>query len=156
MSVAVTLQDHLDSNEFEYDLVDHLPKKLNQKDPETGVITGDRVAKPVLLGDDDSYLLAVLPASHRLDLDRLNSAMARSLLIMNQNELEATFHDCARDAIPPTGDLYGVDTIVDPSLFHKEEVFFESGDIKKMVRMSGDEFKRLMQDAEVHTISHHL
>jgi len=156
MSVAPTLQEYLDSNDLEYEVVEHLPKKLNQVNPETGVITGDRVAKPVLLGDDDSYLLAVLPYSHRLDIDRLNQAMARSLVIMNQNELEATFTDCDRNAVPPTGHLYGVDTLVDPSLFHKEEVFFESGDTKLMIRMTGVEFKKLLAQAHVHTISHHL
>lgn len=156
MGVAPTLQEYLDSNDLAYEVVDHLPKKLNQVNPQDGVITGDRVAKPVLLGDDDSYLLAVLPYSHRLDIDRLNQAMARSLVIMNQNELEATFHDCDRGAIPPTGNLYGVDTLVDPKLFDKDEVFLESGDKDLMIRMSGDEFRRLMQEAHVHTISHHL
>ncbi len=156
MTVAPTLQEYLDYNELEYEVVDHLPKKLKQVNPENGVITGDRVAKPVLLGDDDSYLLAVLPYSHRLDIDRLNQAMARSLVIMNQNELDATFTDCDRGAIPPTGELYGVDTLADPALFDKDEVFFESGDAKLMIRMTGSEFRKLLKDAHVHKISHHL
>ena len=156
MGVAPTLQEYLDANDLEYEVVDHLPKKLNQVSPQKDVITGDKVAKPVLLGDDDSYLLAVLPYSHRLDIDRLNSAMARSLVIMNQNELEATFYECDRGAIPPTGNLYGVDTLVDPALFDKDEVFIESGDKDLMIRMSGDEFRKLMQEAHIHKISHHL
>ena len=156
MSVAMTLQDHLDSNDFDYELIEHLPKSSNIKSALNPKVTNDKVAKTILLGDDDSYLLAVIPASHRLDIDRLNSAMARALVIMNDNELEATFSDCDRKSIPPTGELYGVETIVDPALLNKDEIFFESGDQKQMVHMTGDNFRRLLEDAHVHTVSHHL
>lgn len=156
MSVAMTLQDHLDSNDFDYELIEHLPKTSNIKTTLNPKVTNDKVAKTILLGDDDSYLLAVIPASHRLDVDRLNSAMARALVIMNDNELEATFHDCDRRSIPPTGELYGIETIIDPAILNKDEIFFESGDRQKMVHMSGDNFRRLLTDAHVHTVSHHL
>lgn len=156
MAVAARLQDYLDNNDFTYQLVEHLPASSSIKISKDQSITNDKVAKPILLGDDDSYLLAVIPASHRLDIDRLNQLMARSLVIMNQQEQEIAFSDCERGFIPPTGELYGVDTIIDPALLDKEDIYFESGDHNQMVHMSGEDFRRLVDDAQKHTISHHL
>lgn len=156
MGVAMTLKEYLDMNDFEYEVIEHLPATSSMRSAEEAHVTGDKVAKPILLGDDDSYLLAVIPASHRLDIDRLNQLMARGLVIMNENELDVTFMDCERGAIPPTGDLYGVDTIIDPALLEKEDVYFESGDHKQMIHMSGEDFRRLLENAQKHTVSHHL
>ena len=156
MSVAMTLKEYLDINEFQYEIIEHLPSTSSMRSAEEAHVPGDQVAKPILLGDDDSYLLAVIPASHRLDIDRLNQHMARGLVIMNQNELDSTFMDCESGAIPPTGELYGIDTIIDPALLSKEDVYFESGDHTQMIHMKGDDFRRLLDHAQKHTVSHHL
>jgi len=156
MGVAMTLKNYLDSNDFEYKIIEHLPTSSSIKTSNDSQVTNDKVAKPILLGDDDSYLLAVIPASHRLDIDRLNQAMARAFVIMNKAEQEIAFNDCEGGFIPPTGELYGVDTIIDPALLDKEDVYFESGDHNQMVHMSGEDFRRLVHDAQKHTVSHHL
>lgn len=152
----MTLKDYLDNNDFSYKLIEHLPASSSIKTEKNQQVTNDKVAKPILLGDDDSYLLAVIPASHRLDIDRLNQIMARGLVIMSRQEQEIAFNDCESGFIPPTGELYGVDTIVDPALLDKDDIYFESGDHNQMVHMSGDDFRRLLEHADKHTISHHL
>ena len=156
MGVAMTLKEYLDTNEFEYEVIDHFPFPNSRNFTEDEKKLNNKIAKPLLLGHEDSYLLAVIPASHRLDIDRLNQAMARGLTVMNSNELDETFRDCERDSIPPCGDLYGVDTIVDPALFDEEDVYFEAGDHEIMIHMTGLDFRRLLQDAQKHKVSHHL
>ncbi|MGD2116928.1 MAG: YbaK/EbsC family protein [Chromatiales bacterium] len=156
MGVAMTLKEYLDSNAFEYEIIEHLPTTSSLRSAENAHVPGDMVAKPVLLGDDDSYLLAVIPASHRLDIDRINSLLGRGLEIMKAEELDSTFSDCEHGAIPPVGQLYGVDTVVDPSLLDKEDIYFESGDHEHMIHMKGEDFRRLLQDAAKHHVSHHL
>jgi len=78
------------------------------------------------------------------------------MIIMDQHELDFTFSDCEHGAIPPTGELYGVDTLIDPALLQKEDVYFESGDHEHMIHMSGEDFRRLVNNAQKHTVSHHL
>lgn len=156
MGVAMTLKEYLDINDFDYEVIEHFPSSSTMRSAEEAHVSGDKVAKPVLLGDDHSYLLAVIPATHRLDIDRLNQEMARGLEVMKEEELESTFTDCERGAIPPVGTIYGVDTIIDPVLLEKEDVYFESGDHETMIHMKGDDFRRLLDDAEKHHVSHHL
>ena len=156
MGVATTLQDYLESRGIAYDVVEHPHTNSAMRAAEAAHVPGDQVAKPVLLGDDDSYLLAVIPATHRLELDRINQTMARSLEMLPEDEIEATFSDCERGAIPAIGEPYGVDVVVDPALIQQPEVYFESGDHEHLIHVHGDVFRGLMEDVPRVHLSHHL
>ncbi len=156
MAVAATIQAYLDSHGVAYRIIEH-PRTDNLKQAaQAAHIPPEQLARPVLLGDDINYLLAVIPANHRLDLDRLNQVMARSLELVDGEELELTFRDCEKGAIPPVGEAYGVDTVLDASLSHQEHVYFEAGDHKHLIHMSGEDFRRLMEHVPRVQVSHHL
>ncbi|MCB1784849.1 MAG: YbaK/EbsC family protein [Chromatiaceae bacterium] len=156
MAIATTLQEFLESRGVAYDIVEHPHTDSAMRAAESAHVPGDQVAKPVLLGDDHSYLLAVIPATHRLELDRLNQMLARSLEMLPEDEIEATFSDCERGAIPAIGEAYGVDVVIDPSLMHQPDVYFESGDHEHLVHMDGEVFRQLMEHAPRAHVSHHL
>jgi Ala-tRNA(Pro) deacylase len=156
MGIATTLQDYLESRGIAYEVVEHPHTDSAMRAAEAAHVPGDQVAKPVLLGDDDSYLLAVIPATHRLELDRVNQMMARSLEMLPEDEIEATFSDCERGAIPAIGEPYGIDVVVDPALIQQPEVYFESGDHEHLIHVHGDVFRGLMQDVPRVHLSHHL
>lgn len=156
MGIATTLQDFLESRGIAYEVVEHPHTDSAMRAAEAAHVPGDRVAKPVLLGDDDSYLLAVIPATHRLDVDRLNQMLARSLQMLPEEEIEATFSDCEKGAIPALGEAYGIDVVIDPSLIHQPDVYFESGDHEHLIHVAGDVFRVLMEHAPRAQVSHHL
>ena len=156
MGVATTLQDYLESRKIAYEVVEHPHTDSAMRAAEAAHVPGDQVAKTVLLGDDDSYLLAVIPATHRLELDRLNQMMARSLEILPEEEIDATFSDCERGAIPALGEPYGVDVVVDPALTQQTEVYFESGDHEHLIHVHGEDFRSLMENVLRAHVSHHL
>jgi Ala-tRNA(Pro) deacylase len=156
MAVAATIQHYLESHGIEYEIIEH-PRTDNPKQSaRIAHVPPEQMARPVLLGDDINYLLAVVPASHRLDLDRLNQVMARSLELVDGEELEFTFSDCEKGAIPPVGEAYGVDTVLDVALSQQEAIYFEAGDHKHLVHMKGDDFRRLMEHVPRVQVSHHL
>ena len=156
MAVATTLEEYLESREIAYDVLEHPRTTTAKHAAEAAHVPGEQVAKPVLLGDEHSYLLAVIPATHRLELDRLNQMFARSLEFLPEEEVEATFSDCERGAIPAIGEAYGVDVVVDPALTQQPDVYFESGDHKHLIHMRGDVFRDLMEHAPRAHVSHHL
>jgi len=156
MAVATTLQEYLESRGIAYDVVEHPHTDSAMRAAEAAHVPGDQVAKPVLLGDDHSYLLAVIPATHRLELDRLNQMLARSLEMLPEDEIEATFSDCERGAIPAIGEPYGVDVVIDPSLVRQADVYFESGDHEHLIHMNGEVFRSLMEHVPRAHVSHHL
>ena len=156
MSVATTLREYLESRDIAFEIIEHPHTDTAMHAAQAAHVPGDKVAKPVLLGDDHSYLLAVIPATHRLELDRLNQMLARSLEMLPEDEIEATFSDCERGAIPALGEPYGVDVVVDPVLVHQPDVYFESGDHEHLIHVDGEIFRQLLGDVPRVAVSHHL
>ena len=109
--------------------------------------SGDHVAKSVLLRDGDDYLLAVLPADRRVHLGRLHHQLERQVGLATEAELATVFPDCETGAVPPTGLLYDIKTVVDEDLLDQPDVFFEGGDHSNLVHMLQSDFRKLLGDA---------
>ena len=156
MAVATTLKEYLDSRRLTYEVIGHDHSESTQRIAAAAHVPGDRLVKPVLLGDEQSYLLAVIPATHRLSLGRLNQLTARSLELVPESEMRTAFSDCECGAIPPIGEAYGIDTVLDLHLVRSEEVYFESGDHEHLIQMRGEDFLNLLGKAPRMPVSHHL
>ena len=57
------------------------------------------------------------------------------------------FTDCASGAVPPIGPAYGMETMVDDALVGLSEIYFESGDHRGLIHVSGDQFLSLLREA---------
>ena len=71
MNIATRLKQYLDSTGISYECIHHPRTATTLAAARKANVPADDVAKCVLLGDDQGYLLALLPASHRLDLDEI-------------------------------------------------------------------------------------
>lgn len=142
MSVAPTLAKYLDQN-VSYDTVIHAPTMSSMRTAEACHVSGDCLAKGIVLRCDGSYLLAVLPASHRIVLPELRMELGEDVDLANESEIDGLFQDCARGAVPPIGECYGIDTIVDESLIHPMDIYFEGGDHATLVHTHQSQFARL-------------
>ena len=91
-----------------------------------------------------SYILAVLPASHRIYLRNLEAHLDCDVVLANEYEIEELFQDCSPGAIPPIGECYGLDVLVDESVLDQPEVYLEAGDHETLIHLSRDQFARLM------------
>ena len=156
MAVATTVRDYLDSHKLAYEVIEHAHTGSTLRTAKSAHIPGDRLAKTILLGDDSSYLLAIIPATHRLELGRLNQVMARSLELIGEDEISSTFSDCETGAIPVIGEAYGVDTVLDATLSHEPDIYFDSGDHEHLIHMKGDDFRLMMEHVPRVHVSHHL
>jgi Ala-tRNA(Pro) deacylase len=110
-------------------------------------ISGDRMAKAVVLRDEYGYVLAILPASHHIRLDDLRTQLGLDVELAAEYEIEELFDDCLPGAIPPAGECYGLDTMVDDSIEDQPEVYLEGGDHETLVHMSQTQFARVMAQA---------
>jgi Ala-tRNA(Pro) deacylase len=156
MAIAITLKEYLQNHGISYDIIDHRRTDSTLNSAEAAHVPGDRMAKSVLLGDDESYLLAVLPATHRLEMGQLTALTGRKLTLITEDELQLAFTDCETGAVPPTGIPYGIETLVDSSLLKQPDLYFESGDHGKLIHITSEKFKALESDAKVAEFSSHL
>ena len=148
MTIAPTLQKYMDEQGIRYDLVPHEPTLWARGSAHAGHIPSDRLAKAVVLGDGGRYTLAVLPASHHLQLSDLRMALGQEVHLASEPEAADVFRDCALGAAPAVGACYGLDVIIDSSIDQQPELYFEGGDHATLVHVSGAEFARLNPQAQ--------
>jgi len=146
MTIAPTLKNYLDRN-VSYDVVTHDPTLSSLRTAEASHIPGGMLAKGIVLRTDGGYLLAVLPASRRIQLSELRALIGDDVELADEQEVASLFEDCAVGAVPPVGKCYGLDVIVDDSIERQPEVYLEGGDHKTLVHMSQAQFAQLMADA---------
>jgi len=158
MKIATKLDDYLRERGIQYQVVTHPHSEYSMETAEKAHVSGDALAKGVLVEDDDGYLLVVLPADFHIELESLHRLLGQKVSMVDEPELGKVFSDCELGAVPPIGMAYGVKTIWDPqsSLGKLDEVFFEAGDHQTLVQVSGEHFHELMAPAERARFSHHV
>lgn len=156
MAISITLKEYLDQSDVNYDVLPHPYSSSSMQTAQAAHVPGQQIAKAVLLEDDDGYLLAVVPATHRVELGILRRQLNRELWLASEGELADLFHDCALGAVPPLGRAYGFDMVVDDCLTDCSEVYFEAGDHMELVHVDGRSFNTLMAEAETGRFSRHV
>jgi Ala-tRNA(Pro) deacylase len=156
MAIPASVYDYLEHEGVRYDVIAHSATRDAAHTAEAARVPGDRVVKSVVLEDDSGYLMAIIPASHRLDLQAIGQELSRELVLASERELTHLFSDCAPGAVPPLGQAYGIDVVVDRNLADTPDIYFEAGDHLSLIHVSGQDFRRLMADSLQRNISHHL
>jgi Ala-tRNA(Pro) deacylase len=149
MSMSDTVDFALTLTEVDYHVLRHRASSTSQETAHRAGVSEDQLAKAVALRDFVGPLLAVIPASRQLDLERLRTELHRpDLRLMTEKELEDVFYDCERGAVPPLGPEYRIPTVLDPRLTRQDDIYFESGDHVGLVHVSATSFMKLMRGAE--------
>jgi Ala-tRNA(Pro) deacylase len=154
MTIASRLRQYLDSEGVAYDVVAHPRTVTSVGSAHAAHVPGNRVAKPVVVHHELGYILAVVPSTHRVELDTLQSILDRRLGLATEDEVARLFTDCELGAIPPVGVAYSVPVILDKSLADAPDLYFEGGDHATLVHVSGEAFRRLTKDARQARFSH--
>ncbi len=155
MAIANRVADYMRQRELSYDVVAHPHSRSSMETAELAHVPGSRLAKSVILEDDDGYVMAVLPSTRHVRLGKLSREMNRRLHLASESQLAGIFIDCERGAVPPLGLAYGMPTIMDDTLGDQPEIYFEAGDHESLIRMSRDQFMMLMEHVGHGRFGHH-
>ena len=139
------LQEFLDRNNVRYVCITHSPAFTAQEIAESAHIPGKFLAKTVIVNIDGTLIMAVLPAPYRVDIKRIADATGASLAeIAKEKDFQGIFPQCEVGAMPPFGNLYGINVVVDESLTKDEEILFNAGSHKELVRLCYKDFEDLV------------
>jgi Ala-tRNA(Pro) deacylase len=142
---ATKLREFLDSHQVKYVAIDHSRAYTAQEIAASAHVPGDRLAKTVMVRLDGKMAMAVLPASAKVDFERLEQeAGAKSAELASEPQFRDRFPDCEVGAMPPFGNLYGMDVYADKRL-RADEIAFNAGSHTQLIRMSYEDFERLVQ-----------
>jgi Ala-tRNA(Pro) deacylase len=154
MGIAKTIKRFLDEREVPYTVVPHPYTDTSYGSAKAAHVSPDRVAKGVLLKQDDDYVLAVVPASRKLDLHWLTVEVEHDLELAGEDELGEIFFDCDYGAVPAVGPAYGLNTLVEKCLRAQPELYFEAGDHEELVHVSEADYETLLGDVRYLSFTH--
>jgi Ala-tRNA(Pro) deacylase len=140
------LREFLDRSRIKYVVISHSPAHTAQEIAALAHIPGWVMAKTVIVKLDGRLAMAVLPASEMIDLELLaDAAFAQRAELAEEEEFQDRFPDCQLGAMPPFGNLYGMDVYVADSLAEDDEIAFNAGSHTELVRMAYPDYARLVK-----------
>lgn len=156
MAVAHKIERFLERSGIDYDVAHHAREVVASRIAQRSHVPGEAFAKGVLVKADDGYVLAVVPASHNVDLSRLSLQLGERLGLANEAEIDRLFDDCDIGAVPACGTPYGLRVVVDESLDSLDDVYFEAGDHENLIHLHKDAWAQMTEEARHLAISRHI
>lgn len=147
MAIAQTLEAYLLAHGAAYRLIAHARSDSSKQTAASAHVPEDHLAKAVMLSDAQGVVMSVVPGARWLKLNAVRAALNRHLELASEQEVDRLFADCQPGAIPPIGPAWGLETIVDEALTTLALVFFEAGDHRHLVEVSGEAFRALLRGA---------
>jgi Ala-tRNA(Pro) deacylase len=140
------LLEYLDNHNIRYVIIKHSPTYTAQEIAASLHIPGKEMAKTVMVRIDGNLAMTVLPASYMLDLDLLKEA-ARTfdVEIAREADFAGNFPDCNVGAMPPFGNLYGMEVYVAESLTSDDEIAFNACSHTETMRISFKDYIDLVR-----------
>lgn len=149
------LRDFLDSHNIKYMVISHSVAYTAQGIAALVHLSGKKLAKTVIVKIDGVLAMAIVPASQHVDLDLLRAkAGANVVEVATEQEFKNAFPDCETGAMPPFGNLYDIPVYADASLGQHEEITFNAGTHRELVRMAWRDVVRLV-NPEITNLTHH-
>lgn len=140
----------LDDNGVKYVIQQHSLAYTAQEVAEAAHVPGRHFAKCVVVEIDGRLALAVLPATDRVDLQRLaRSVGAQSVELAREADFEDRFPECEPGAMPPFGNLFELEVFVSPHLAQADLISFNAGSHREVMQLAYSAFDRLVKPVEV-------
>jgi Ala-tRNA(Pro) deacylase len=155
MDISPTLVRELAEHGIAYDIVHHHHSDTSLNIAHAAHVPVGKMVKTVILEDEGGYVMALIPANRKLQINKLNKALGRYMSLASEPELLSLFADCELGAIPPVGEAYGIKTVVDSHLDECEDVYIEAGNHNDLLHLSKGGFHKLTADYQHEPISLH-
>ena len=104
------------------------------------------LAKTVIVELDGKMAMAVLPANRKIVLQDLREVTgSHEVKFASEEQFKQRFPDCETGAMPPFGNLYGMDVYLAESLTDNDQIAFNAGSHTEVIKLPYKDFERLVQ-----------
>lgn len=140
------LKEYLESQNIKYVTIIHSRAYTASEVAESAHIRGRDLAKTVMVLLDGKMAMVVLPASCKVDFDELKAGTgAQTVDLASEQQFKDMFPGCEVGAMPPFGNLYGIDVYAADALAEDEEIAFNAGSHTELIRLAYSDFERLVR-----------
>jgi Ala-tRNA(Pro) deacylase len=142
---ANKLREFLDSQQVKYVSISHSPAYTAQEVAASAHVRGKDLAKTVMITLDGKMAMIVLPASRKIGFNMLQDAAGtQDVQLASERAFCDMFPGCEVGAMPPFGNLYGMDVYASKLLEQDAEIAFNAGSHTELIRLAYADFVRLV------------
>ncbi|MCU0612231.1 MAG: YbaK/EbsC family protein [Candidatus Eisenbacteria bacterium] len=139
------VKEFLNAQGVRYISIHHSPAYTAQEVAASAHVPGKELAKTVMVKLDGRMAMAVLPASYKVDFGALAAAAGVSKAeLATEAEFKDLFPECELGAMPPFGNLYGMEVYAAKRLAEDAEIAFNAGTHRELIRLRYEDFSRLV------------
>ena len=140
------LSELLDSNKIRYTSIKHSPAYTASETAQSAHVSGKEFAKAVIVKLDGKMAMVVLPANSQMNFELVrNKAKAKECQLASESEFREKFPGCELGAMPPFGNLFGMDVYLSKGLQDCDKIVFNAGSHSELIRMSINDFLNLVK-----------
>jgi Ala-tRNA(Pro) deacylase len=140
------IREFLVGNKIQYGLINHTCAYTAQEVAEFSHVPGRYMAKVVVVWLDGKLSLAVVPATQVVDLAKLRrETRALDVRLADEADFRDRFSDCQVGAVPPFGNLFGLETLLDRQLSSAEQFAFSAGTHRDVIVIRSADYSRLVR-----------
>lgn len=153
MSIAKRLKDYLDREKVLYEVLTHSQAHTASELAQALHMPGNELAKVVILRVGERFVMTVLPANLKIEVKHLRDLFqTHAVRLATEEEFKTLFPDCELGAMPPFGNLYGLDVYVDECLTTSDDIVFQAGTSSEAMKLRYQTFANLVRPlvAELH------
>jgi Ala-tRNA(Pro) deacylase len=131
----------------EHEVLEHEPTYSTLEEADAVHADPRHSAKTLALHDRGGWRMAVLPANHRLDIERARRLLAGTshIRLGTEEEMAAAFPAYDVGALPPVGPLLPVLEVIDIRLLYCDRVVCPGGDHRHAIRLDPRDLIRLSE-----------
>ena len=165
MSMPAPLSNFLNHHHVEYSILKHKPTPGSLEVAQAAAIPLQQLVYAVMLqqspqpphNDKDpmthqKMLMALIPASHHLDENKVTAALGQPFRIVDRQNLKATFKECQPGVIPGLGQPFNLPMLADTRLFQVPQLYLEDGDNTELIKIMQSQFLTLMSSVPRHDL----
>lgn len=140
------VQDYLGANGVRYEVLPHREAFTAQGVAAAAHVSGKVLTKVVMVKRGDGFVMTLLPAACKVNLDRLQALVGGpSVALAKESEFLHLFPDCEAGAMPGFGNLYGLEVCVDEEVARQTQIIFSAGNHHEVVSLAYSDFARLVK-----------
>jgi Ala-tRNA(Pro) deacylase len=134
----------LKSNKVKFQLRHHPARFTAQEVAAAEHLTGEEVAKVVIVKGGEGFHMLVLPATYVLEMAKVRKLVGSiDACLANEDEMAKLFPDTQVGAEPPFGAEYGMSMYVEEQLSHDKEILISAGTHEDSILLDWKDYERL-------------
>jgi Ala-tRNA(Pro) deacylase len=140
-----TLKAFLDREKIKYVSITHSTAYTAQEVAALAHVAGKEMAKTIIVELDGQMAMAVLPANRKVVLQDLRDITGSDRVkFATEEDFKNRFPDCETGAMPPLGNLYGMEVYLAEALARNDHIAFNAGSHTEVIQLAFHDFERLV------------